>query len=227
MQEYFRGELDNGKMIGDLPLSEADFRCLLIKVRAICKFTTDAKIIEEYSLSLCVYWVFSYIYYDVEKKAIDEINKDSDKLPQYMRKHFLQMFVDVIEDFGVKTSINKSRDLELYSKNLVMINSLFPRKEVFTYLDVVSKYTFLDPREKKYKKIIDELPFNTKNIFLQMKENIKKEVINDTVKLIVDCLEDKIEVDNIRKRDFIFNNSFIDDVIEWNNRRKVINENAR
>lgn len=89
------------RTIGDLQLTNEDYKILALRFRGFPKYQNDLKIYEQFSLSLMAYG--SYLFQeDAEGKAtVEKINKIAKMIPQYMQRKILDELDNTIKEFSL------------------------------------------------------------------------------------------------------------------------------
>ena len=82
IQNYLVEQMKGLHIISDLLLSEDDYRYLAAKVKMLFKFSNDNNVVDDYKLSIIVYWVYSMIYWDKENLGELEMDALFEGLPQ-------------------------------------------------------------------------------------------------------------------------------------------------
>lgn len=119
IQDYFEKELYNVNKIADIPLTYEDYLYLDAKMKILFEVGANSRMIIEYKPCVVVYWVFSMIY--AEDK--DKVTRTFDQLPQYLKKTYISLCLDVFGEHGLMKYRKKNQDITAEVRALIAIQA--------------------------------------------------------------------------------------------------------
>lgn len=216
IQNQFFKELKHITVISDLQLSEEDYRYLATKVKMLFKFSNDNNVVEDYKLSIVVYWVFSMRYWDKQHLGILEMESLFEGLPQYKKKYYMDICMEAFDEYGIYKYHVSYDDVMLRYRGMIARHASIPGEELYSVFGVLSKYLNCNLVEDIVESIMMELPERTQTIFCCFDDRSKQKVILGLRNLMIDCLNEEHVVEEVlfRKHPYIAR-EVIGSLLQW------------
>ncbi len=186
MQEYFEGQVDKIRVIGDLKLSENEYRSLGVRLKSLSFFAGSEKDIEDYMLSILVYSTYSLIYGNIGT-SFEDIFWQVVPENQYMKRMYLRMYKDVFYSYGISTYEVPRIDFLPRCIQLTARHAGVPDTDKAIYYQILSGSTFSSDGHV-YEELRDVLPPRTRYIFDMMDEVSREKLLRDSKLLVEDVL---------------------------------------
>ncbi|MDD5950050.1 MAG: hypothetical protein PUC39_10045 [Lachnospiraceae bacterium] len=189
IQDYLAEHLREVHVICDLELSEEDYRYLSTKVKMLFQFANDNNIVDDYKLSIVVYWVFSMVYWDKQNLGRLEMEQLFEGLPQYKKKYYLDVCMEAFDEYGIyKYPVNYNIPI-LQAKAIIARHAGVPREEQEEVFSVISRYLECNLVADMVEAVMMELPERTQTIFCCFDDQTKQKVILDIRNLMITCIK--------------------------------------
>lgn len=190
IQNQFFKALKHVTVISDLQLSEEDYRYLATKVKMLFKFSNDNNVVEDYKLSIVVYWVFSMRYWDKQHLGILEMETLFEGLPQYKKRYYIDICMEAFDEYGIYKYHVNYEDVMLKYRGMIARHASIPKEELYTVFRVLSNYLDCNLVEDIVESIMMDLPERTQTIFCCFDDHSKQKVIMGLRNLMIDCLDE-------------------------------------
>lgn len=197
IQNQFSKQLKQVVVISDLQLSEEDYRYLATKVKMLFKFSNDNNVVEDYKLSIVVYWVFSMRYWDKQHLGILEMEALFEGLPQYKKRYYMDICMEAFDEYGIYKYHVNYEDVILRYRAMIARHASIPKEELYTVFRVLSNYLDCNLVEDIVESIMMELPERTQTIFCCFDDHSKQKVILGLRNLMIDCLNEEQVVEEV------------------------------
>lgn len=189
MQEYFISQLDQIDIISDLQLSEEDYRYLATKVKMLFKFANNNTVVDDYKLSIVVYWVFSMVYWDKQNLGALEMDSMFEGLPQYKKKYYMNVCMETFHEYGLYTYPVNYEEPELYAKAMIAGHAGIPKDEMKRTFEIISEFLNCTDINDMVESIMMELPERTQTIYCCFDDLMKQQMILNIRNLMIACMK--------------------------------------
>lgn len=129
IQVYLEEAIQHVNAIGEIPLTEEDYRYLEGKIKLLFQFSANSSMMIDYKLCVVVYWVFAMVYGEKEDN-FEHFTKIFDKLPQYLYKNYLNLCLDVFREYGFYTKNEKLVNPIEKVKHLILMQAGLEKLEI-------------------------------------------------------------------------------------------------
>ncbi len=177
-------------VISDLDLSEEDYRYLATKIKMLFKFANDNNVVDDYKLSIVVYWVFSMVYWNKEHLGTVEMGQLFDGLPQYKRKYYMTVCMEAFDEYGIYKYPTMYQELFWSSKAVIARHAGIPKEDRAEVFKTISRYLKCTLIEDMVESVMLELPDKTKAIFCCFDDEMKQKVILNLRNIMIRVLQD-------------------------------------
>ena len=222
IQNYFVEQMKGLHIISDLLLSEDDYRYLAAKVKMLFKFSNDNNVVDDYKLSIIVYWVYSMIYWDKENLGELEMDALFEGLPQYKKKYYMDVCMETFDEYEIYNYQVNYGDVSLYAKALIARHAGIPLEEQDRTFDVIGKYLECNLVAEMVESIMMELPERTQTIFCCFDDKSKQKVILDLRNLMIVCMKGKESKEELMKQYPYIAGNVIQGMRQWCNRQQEL-----
>ncbi len=215
MQKYFEGQMSRIRTIGDLELSENDFRSLSTRLKSLCFFTGSENIIEDFMLSIAVHSAYSLIYGDVGK-SFETIVWMVMNNSQYMERMHLRMFKEVFHDYGLSTFDIEDTDILAACRKLSAAHAGVPNSDKYMYYDIISENLGATDIGTLTSEVTEKLPERSRYIFGLMDDVARQRFILDSRAMVSDVIDGILRRSELVEKYPALSYSLIDRCLIWN-----------
>lgn len=189
MQNYFEAEARNIRCISDYQLSEADYKSLGVKLKALFNFESNCDWMQEFILPLTIFVVYSYIY-DMPELFGDFTYGDvSSRLSQYQLRRHVQNMLNCIHDFGLLDFGYGKYDFTTACRMTVARHAGIPNDEKYLVFDLLSKYRDVMDFNDYLEELYEKLPPKTCRVFGILDEASRHDILFGIRNLMESCRE--------------------------------------
>ncbi len=215
MQRYFEEQIERVHIIGDLELSENDYRGLSAKLSAFSFFNGSENDIEEYILSIVVYSTYTLIYGN-DIQDFDTVIRMLLKRSQYAERLRLIMYRDAFYSFGINTFDIVGDDLRKLCQEITAVHAGIPNSDKKAFYDLMYDNLEITEVNRLYDNIYEKLPKRTRFIFDLMDEDTRRDLLFETRTMVNEVVDGILHRDEILEKHKRLSISLIDRCIMWN-----------
>lgn len=209
-------------VICDLELSEEDYRYLATKIKMLFKFSNDNNIVDDYKLSIIVYWVFSMVYWDKQHLGTLEMEQLFDGLPQYKKKYYLDICMEAFDEYGIYRYPVNYDMAALQSRAIIARHAGVPREEQEKTFMVISKYLDCGLVADMVESVMMELPERTQTIFCCFDDQTKQKIILDIRNIMIECLKEPEPKEVLLRQHPYISRNLLEGMLDWCNRQEEL-----
>ena len=127
LQSYLDEQMDKVERICDIPVTKEDYLYLEDKILQIMNAPERSLLLVEYKPSVVVYWVFTLIYAEDDRKKVTAF---FNRLPQYLQRSYLNLCLDVFGEHGFMKYRERTYDIRKEVRSLLLIQAGLPEELV-------------------------------------------------------------------------------------------------
>lgn len=187
MQKYFETEARNLRCISDYQLSEADYKSLGVKLKALLMLEPTYDWMREFILPITIFVTYSYIYDTPEAMRDFSYEEMQKNMSQYQIRQNVQDMLNCIHDFGFLDFGFNRYDFQMACDMTVARNAGIPNEEKYLFFEIVSEYEGVLDTETFYQGVYEKLPVKTKRVFDILDESSKHEILFSVRDLMNAC----------------------------------------
>lgn len=220
IQNNLIAQLSHTCVISDLPLSEEEYRYLATKIKKLFRFSNDNNVVDDYKLSIVVYWVFSMIYWDKNHLGQLEMDVLFEGIPQYKKKYYLDVCMEAFDEYGLYKYQVNYEDIFYLARAVIARHAGIPDDEQDDAFEVISRFLDSNLVAEMVEAIMMDLPAKTKTIFCCFDDMTKQKVILDLRNLMIICFKGEKSKEELEKQYPYISHKIIDVMRHWCNRRQ-------
>lgn len=146
------------RILGDLDITQEDYRCLHLKVKGIKTQEQTIGLYENYRLSLFTTWVFGMRYEKMEQASYDKIYSEIAGRPQHMIRMMLTIMEDTFREYKLTTFDIRLDNIEEACQLLALHSGFLYSKDsgFYTFLEETMAYSDMNHLEYLYQKALSK-----------------------------------------------------------------------
>lgn len=151
-------EEGNIRILGDLNITQEDYRCLHLKVKGMKTQEQTIGLYEAYRLSMLTTWVFGMRYEKIEQVSYESIYSEIAGKPQHMIRMLLTIMEDTFREYKL-TSFDIRLDSIEDVCQLLALHSGFmqdPDSGCFAFLEETMSYSDMNHLDYLYQKVLSQ-----------------------------------------------------------------------
>lgn len=184
MQKYFEAEAGNLRCISDYQLSEADFKSLSVKLKALLMLEPTYDWMREFILPITIFVTYSYIYDTIVDFTYRDIEK---KLSQYQIRQNIHDVLNCIHDFGFLDFGYGRYDFRTACNMTLARHAGIPNEEKYIVFEIVSQYQGVLDTETFLQEVYAKLPVKTRRAMDVLDEASRHELLFSIRELLSAC----------------------------------------
>ncbi|MBR3771404.1 MAG: hypothetical protein IKL07_03965 [Clostridium sp.] len=199
------------RTIGDLELTNEDYKLLELRFRGFSKYRNDLEVYEKYSLCLLTLGTF---YFKVEsdwRHVRDVIQDYARTTPQHLQRRILEVFDNTVKEYSLSnpgvhlTNVNQLIQLFLFYS----YDNESAYQKYFSELD---KYIDGGYTDKSIATVNKKVFYREEELF---EEEVKEKVFTTYHKAYLDCIQNHLSVEEMMKKYYRLSNLFVTSCCRW------------
>ena len=187
MQKYFEEEAGNLRCISDYQLSEADYKSLGVKLKALLMLEPTYDWMQEFVLPLTIFITYSYIYDIPELKRDFSYMEIAKRLPQYQLRQNAHNMLECIHDFGFLDFGYDKYNVMKACRMTIARHAGIPNAEKYEVFELISRHQGVLDTDTFIQEVYAELPPQTKRVVDVLDEPSRHELLFSIRDLMNSC----------------------------------------
>lgn len=187
MQKYFEAEAGNLRCISDYQLSEADYKSLGVKLKALLMLEPTYDWMREFILPITIFVTYSYIY-DTPDVIRDFSYQDMQKnMSQYQIRQNIHDMLNCIHDFGFLDFGYNRYNFKKACNMTIARHAGIPNEEKYIVFEIISEYQDVPDTDVFYEGVFKNLPPKTRRVLHVLDEGSRHELLSAMRDLMSAC----------------------------------------